>query len=136
MNTFCRNAAIVTLVTLCAWSASAQFAITADHTNAIYDLGQTVHWRIIRAPVEAATSVKYTIKKGQQIEIASGELSLTNGPAELTSTLDEPGTLLAEVRWAPGPAGRALAGAVFAPDKIAPSTNCPADFDAFWSDKI
>jgi len=109
--------------------------LTVDHTNGVYEVGQTVHWLAHRSDA-TKTNLHYTIKSGGLVEIASGTLELTNDEAAFESTFAAPGTLLASVEWGKSPMNRALAGAVAAPEKITPSTNCPADFDEFWASKI
>ncbi|HWD18407.1 MAG TPA: acetylxylan esterase [Verrucomicrobiae bacterium] len=122
---------------LSALSAIGQpFAIATDHTNGIYEVGQTVHW-IVRATDEKSTlPLHYSIKSGGLREVAQGVVYLTNGAPQIASTFSEPGTLLATLQWGDAPRQRSLAGAVAAPDKIQPSTNRPEDFDAFWDGKI
>jgi len=58
-------------------------------------------------------------------------------PATLQTSLDSPGTVLVEFKGKQGDKEfKALAGAVAAPEKIAPSAARPDDFDEFWKAKI
>jgi cephalosporin-C deacetylase-like acetyl esterase len=57
----------------------------------------------------------------------------------VTATRETPGTLLAEIHYKPPGATKdtiAYGGAAFAPEKVAPSSPPPDDFDAFWKEKI
>ena len=55
----------------------------------------------------------------------------------LETSLDEPGTILAEIKTKIGGKDvKTLAGAAIAPEKIAPSAPRPDDFDAFWKAKV
>jgi len=112
------------------------FTIKPDHTNGVYQVGDTVNWQIKAMDRAAGDVLDYSIKSGGLKETAGGTIHLTNGLATLQSTFSAPGTLLASIRWGASPRTRAVAGAVAAPFQIEPSTNCPEDFDAFWQEKV
>jgi cephalosporin-C deacetylase-like acetyl esterase len=82
--------------------------------------------------------VAYVLKKGGLTVTKQGTLDVSAGPATLKTSLDEPGTMLVELRVKQqgGKEVRALAGAAAAPEKILPSAPPPDDFDAFWTAKI
>ncbi|HEY2787518.1 MAG TPA: acetylxylan esterase [Fimbriiglobus sp.] len=115
---------------------------TPYHTNGIYDLKETVGWTVsLPAGATAAAPIAYTVKKNNfGAPIKTGALDLTNGPAKIEVSLDEPGMLYVQVGtpgrgW--GRAGRGLAlGAAVAPTKIPPASPKPDDFDTFWNDKL
>ena len=68
-----------------------------------------------------------------------GTIDLSSGSGELQTSLDEPGTILAEIKVKlPGTDKelKRLAGAAVASKDIQPSAARPADFDAFWAAKI
>lgn len=110
--------------------------VLPDHTNGVYDPGQTIQWRIEATGATPPASVNYTVKKGGLTELTHGTIELTNGAATVTATLNEPGTLLTEVRWGDSRGQRALGGAVVSPSKISTSSTRPADFKDFWRNKI
>lgn len=58
-------------------------------------------------------------------------VTVKDGRATVTGTLDEPGFLLLRVTQ-PGQKEFALASAGFSPEKIKPSLPVPPDYDAFW----
>ncbi len=118
----------------------AQLAVTTDHTNGIYKVGDTVQWIIRNNEQNAASECTYVLKQGGYREIEKGSLTFgfTHGLTVLKSRIDKPDTLLLEVRGkdSTGKVQRVLGGVVFSPDKIRPSSQRPKDFDAFWKAKI
>ena len=116
-----------------------QITITPDKTNGVYQVGDTVQWRVewmgeaTNAPV-----VRYKFLKGGLTDAGQGELNFSNGVAGLETKFDAPGTMLVEAKWNPetGRANRAVAGAVADPGHISLAAPCPADFDAFWRAKL
>jgi cephalosporin-C deacetylase len=115
-----------------------QLVIAPDKTNGVYQVGDTVHWRLEWTSDANTSPAQYKFLKGGLTDCGHGEVSITNGVGGLETKFESPGTILAEVKWTSG-AGkvqRALAGAVAAPEGIPLSAPCPADFDAFWRSKI
>lgn len=115
--------------------AAQEILTTPAKPTGVYGVGDQIEWK-----VEAKGDVKqvaYMIKKGGMMVTKQGTLDLSAGPAVLQTTLDEPGTVLVEFKGKQGDKEiKALAGAVAAPEKIAPSAPRPDDFDAFWKAKI
>jgi cephalosporin-C deacetylase-like acetyl esterase len=126
---------------LCAAVGHAQtLEIDAVRPGGTYKIGDIVTWRVRVVGERAAefSRVRYVLKRDTLTEIGKGELVLTGGTAELTATLDRPGTVLAELS-ATAPDGTTVrneAGAAVQPEKIAPSAPRPRDFDAFWKAKL
>jgi cephalosporin-C deacetylase len=116
-----------------------EIVITPQKTNGVYEVGEKIRWRV-EAKREAATnvtSVRYVLKKGGWTVTRQGKLELANGAASLETSLDEPGTILAEFEAdVAAKKIKAQAGAAIAPDKIRPSAAPPADFEAFWTAKL
>jgi cephalosporin-C deacetylase-like acetyl esterase len=115
-----------------------QIVITPDHTNGVYQAGNTVHWQVQCKEESNAPAARFTFRKGGLTEAGKGVLNFSNNVAELETTFDAPGTMLLEVNWKPdeGKERRALAGAVADPKHITLSAPKPADFDAFWKAKL
>ena len=113
-------------------------AITPDHADGVYAPGQVIHWRIEAATPTAVSELNYTLKRGGYTLAREGKLTLTNRLAFVEATLDEPNTLLLEVkaRLTDGQAIRELGGAIVAPERIPVAAPRPADFDAFWAAKL
>jgi cephalosporin-C deacetylase-like acetyl esterase len=114
--------------------------VTPEKSSATYQSGEKIIWDVkvtgdTAAPIKTAT---YTLKKGGAAVIGQGTLTFTNGTTKIETSLDEPGTILAEITAsAPGQKDvKALAGAAVAADQIKPSEPCPDDFDAFWKTKL
>ena len=135
-----RTAAVLAVA---GWGAQTGWAqelkARADRADGVYAAGQTVVFRveIANAPAGDATAASYVLRKGQFTDIGRGTLTLAGGSGTVTSSLPEPGTILFEAKAkSKGRELKALAGAVFAPEKIAPSAPPPDDFDAFWAAKI
>ena len=122
-------------------SATAQtLSLDADPADGLRAAGQPAAF-VVKVEGDAAgtvSRVRYTIKKGGATVLREGELPLAGGAGRIEASLDEPGTLLAEVRakGADGKELKALAGLAFSPEKIGPSAPCPDDFDAFWKAKL
>jgi hypothetical protein len=120
-------------------SAAAQEIVTTPaKPTGIYGVGEPIEWKV---EVKNGTDVKevaYVLKKGGLTVTKQGTLDVSAGPATLQTSLDEPGTLLVELRVKQqgGKEVKALAGAVAAPEKIMPSAPPPDDFDAFWKAKV
>ena len=133
-------AALLALAWLPGGQCGAQEIVaTPQKAGGVYDLGEKVTWRIevrqqtTTPPVQA----HYTLKKGGLTVLKEGTLDFSSGPATLQASLDEPGTLLAEIKASRGAQKiRTLAGAAIAPGQIRPSAPRPDDFDAFWLAKL
>jgi len=138
-------------LTLAARAAAQGLTVTGDEPDGIFNVGDTVRWRIRwdagDAPDagNAPREVQYVLKRDGLTLLRAGTLPLDRGEAILEATFEQPGALLLQVE-APAPATqpttrrsrrglsrRALGGAVAAPDQIQPSAPRPDDFDAFWS---
>jgi cephalosporin-C deacetylase-like acetyl esterase len=132
--------AVLILLTLCLAHTvrAGQFLVTPDHADGIYRVGEPIHFAIRWLGDDAAPAAEYSLKKGGLAEIAKGPVALNDGNFAVDSKLDEPGTLLLEIRskGADGKTVKALGGVVAGTDQIRPSAPRPKDFDAFWADKI
>jgi len=114
-------------------------AVNPDHTNGIYQVGETVHWQVEwKGDSNPPPATHYRLLKGELTEAGQGDLTFSNGVSGLESTFDAPGAMLVEVkgRTEAGKELRATGGAVAAPDRIALSSPRPPDFDAFWQAKL
>lgn len=116
----------------------AQVVITPDHTNGIYRVGETVQWNVKWTGTNDTPPVHYTFKRGGWTEAGQGELTFLNGAARLETHFIAAETMLVEAKWhtADGKEGRALGGAVAAPERIALSATRPRDFNKFWKAKL
>jgi cephalosporin-C deacetylase-like acetyl esterase len=125
--------AIVVVLFLGAAAPAQTLTVSADHEDGVYDVGQTVEWRIHQEGPSTQSSVNYTLKRGGLTPIGDGTAAIDNGTATVRAKFDSPGTLLLEVK-----AGdqRGLGGAVAAPLQLKPSSPRPDDFDDFWAAKL
>lgn len=139
LRCFAKTIALSCALFLAAQAVFAQSVkIRTDHENAIYKSGETVRFQVQADGFTGTPEFAYVLKKGGWTELSKGALSLTNGATEISAQLNEPGTVLLEVRANP-PGGkriRALGGAAFSPGEIKRSAPRPDDFDAFWDAKI
>lgn len=128
---------IAMTVLLVGWVAGAQeIVVTADKPSGVYAVGETARWHVEVKGADAK-ELTYALKKGGLTVTKGGTLALTNGAADLEASLDEPGSILAELKGKLGEKDvKGLGGAVFGPDKIQPSAPRPDDFDAFWEKKV
>ena len=121
-------------------SHAQELSVAPAKTGGVYGVGEKIVWHVAVRGEGAANvgKVSYVLKRGALAEIGKGELTLGENGADLETSLDAPGSILAEFRAAvpEKPMIQALAGAIVAPDQIAPSAPRPADFDAFWQAKI
>lgn len=112
-------------------------AISTDRTNGVYEVGETVHWRVDWIGTNPAPSLRYKFLAGGRTVIEDTDLILSNNTAGLTTTFTEPGTMLLAVvstnkaRWA-----YRDGGVVAAPEQIKLSAARPKDFDLFWQAKV
>jgi cephalosporin-C deacetylase len=116
-----------------------QVVITPDRPSGVYTIGEQIVWHIdVRGPNAAfIKQAKYVLKHCGLTVMRQGTLDLSTGSAVLETSLDEPGTILAEIRTETGgQTVRTLAGAAIEPEKISPSAPAPDDFDAFWAGQI
>ncbi|MGO8700991.1 MAG: acetylxylan esterase [Limisphaerales bacterium] len=115
-----------------------QIVITADKSNGVYRVGDTVHWRLECTGEDKTLLAHYEFLEGGLTDGGHGDVNFTNGVAGLETKFKTPGAILAEVKWASseGKEHHALAGVVAAPDRIPLSAPCPGDFDAFWQSKL
>ncbi|MGH8258521.1 MAG: GDSL-type esterase/lipase family protein, partial [Steroidobacteraceae bacterium] len=117
---------------------------TPLQTSGIYARGEAAGWTVsIRAgsapPPGAYT---YVIRENDDTIIARGALDLSSGHARIETSLDRPAMLYATVDWEP--ANRSCAadetvrnlGAAIDPTGLEPTAPRPADFDAFWREKL
>src|SRR5581483_2096826 len=110
--------------------------IAPDRESGVYHVGDTVHWTIEWKGTNLPAA-RYTFKSGGLSNVGSGQLQFTNNLAHVDSRLEEPNTMLLEVAWQPeNNFNRAWGGAVAAPEKIKPAAPAPADFDAFWQERL
>jgi hypothetical protein len=126
---YSRRFALFAAAFICSVPCFAQeITVTPAKSGGIYAVGEKIVWRIgvTGDGASGIDKVRYVLKKGGLTEIKSGELTLKDNAAELETSLDAPGTVLAELQA--GPVGKGaiknLAGAVVAPDKIEPSAPC------------
>jgi cephalosporin-C deacetylase len=118
--------------------ASHDLKVMPDKVDGIYQPGEAIRWKIEWTGAEPISSADYTIKKGQIKTLGGGRIELSDGVGTLESSLDKPGSLLAEikVKTADGKEQQGFGGALVAPDKMTPSASRPDDFDDFWAAKI
>jgi cephalosporin-C deacetylase-like acetyl esterase len=143
---FCRGRitqrlAAVILLTLggIAAAGAQRLTVTADHADGIYQIGQTVRWRVQWEGGDTpAPTVTYVVKKGGLTESQSGTVAFRDGVGDVEAKADSSGALLLEVKAATTatPMRQALGGAIIAPEQIRPSAKRPPDFDKFWEAKI
>jgi len=128
-------------------AAAQQPTFTPDHPNGIYAAGEKIGWTAtLPKGTTAPGPYRYTIRKFGAESLSAGTLVLKNGRGRIESSLAEPAMLVVEVtppagvasfgNPSTGGAGRVRLGAAVEPTKIHPSEPKPADFDAFWAEKL
>jgi cephalosporin-C deacetylase-like acetyl esterase len=112
-------------------------SVLPQKPDATWQIGEQVTWTVT-VTGSPTSEASYVLKRGGLTIAGQGTLPLVAGKASIQTTLDAPGTVLAEVT-VKIPGGKDLAatgGAVVAPANIAPSMKAPDDFDAFWKAKL
>jgi cephalosporin-C deacetylase len=124
-----------------------QPTFTPDHADGIYKLGERIGWTAtLPRGAGAPAPYHYTIRRFGADSIGSGTLSFTKGRGRIETSLAEPAMLVVEVtppvgvtafgNPSTGGVGRVRLGAAVEPTKLAASEPKPADFDAFWAEKL
>ncbi|HTP34230.1 MAG TPA: acetylxylan esterase [Candidatus Acidoferrales bacterium] len=128
-----------------------QLVFTPYHAGGIYDLGETVGWTVAPGPDGPAYAYKWTIRRNNAAVLKEGRLDLSAGNDKIEITGDEPEMIYVAIEpvgkpedgsagFVGGNTGRNnglyAVGAAVAPGKIALAAPRPADFDAFWSQKL
>src|SRR5688572_13441044 len=97
---------------------AARPSLTPFKANGVYELGERAGWKVSlpEGQGDGAATYLYTVKKNNAEPIASGELDLSSGTAEIAVTVDEPAMLFAEVspQGVADPGQTAIAGAAIA----------------------
>jgi cephalosporin-C deacetylase-like acetyl esterase len=114
-----------------------QMTLTTMNKAGDYGVGEKVRWEVeVRDPnAVSVTQTRYSLKRNGLTTYQEGTLDLSSGKTSIETSLDAPGAVFLEIRTG-GQAGRTLAGALVAPEKLEPSVARPDDFDAFWDTKI
>jgi cephalosporin-C deacetylase len=127
--------------------AAQQPTFTPDRPNGIYAAGERVGWTVtLPADATPAATYTYVVRRNGADSIGAGTLTLVRGRGRLETSLAEPGMIVVEVKPPAGVAdfgnqstggkGRVLLGAAVDPTRITASEPKPADFDAFWAEKV
>jgi cephalosporin-C deacetylase len=131
-----------------------QLTFAPYRASGIYDVGETVGWRVTPGPATPTYRYRWTIRQNNAVPLKDGVLDPSRGSATIEIVAREPGMLYVAVqafeelptagevtgRFVGGNAGRNegfyAVGAAVAPRRIGMSTPRPDDFDAFWSAKL
>jgi cephalosporin-C deacetylase-like acetyl esterase len=126
-----------------------QLVFTPYRASGIYDVGDTVGWKVSPGPAKVTHGYKWTIRRNNAVVLKEGRLN-PSGNDKIEVVADHPGMIYVSVEAAEslssgappvgGNTGRDTGfyavGAAVAPAKIGLSTPRPADFDAFWDAKL
>ena len=133
------SAAGLALLLFASLAEAQQLNFVPFNRTGIYRLGEKAGWTVSLPQAAAAPAAKYTydIKKNNFDSIKTGTLDLASGSATIETTLEEPAMLYVTVRAEGAPPASAVhLGAAIAPTQLKPSVPRPADFDAFWFNKL
>jgi cephalosporin-C deacetylase-like acetyl esterase len=120
------------------WCAIAQeIVVRPVKAGGVFDVGEKIEWTVEAKGTPKIGKATYALKMGGYTVVMNGELDLAAGPVTVDARLDEPGTMLLEVKARPADKEvKGLGGAAVAPERIKPSMPPPDDFDAFWKAKV
>ena len=118
---------------LLATAAPAEFVVTADQADGVYDAGEDVTWTIDWRGDDAPESFDFTLRLDFLNEIESGTFQVGDKPRQV-KMVNHPGHT-AQIEVTAGEA-REVVGVIMVPDKVEPVTGEPDDFDAFWAEQV
>ena len=111
--------------------------VSPDKTSGVYEIGQTVHWRVEGNTNSPGPVLRFRLLGGGLTEIGRGELTFSNHIAGVETKCTSAGAMLLEVKGSNQFSQiRVTAGAVVTPGRIAVSSPRPKDFDSFWQGKL
>lgn len=119
--------------------ANVKVSALVERESAIYHRGETVRFVVSVSDKDVPVpngDIDWTLLKDGLPLNQAGKAKVSEGKAEVTGKLQEPGFLQLRVTYRPDPnaAGvTALAGVGIDPTEISPSLPVPGDFDAFWA---
>lgn len=123
-----------------------QVTITQSNPTGLYSAGETATVTIapkddaaLKAMSNITARFRHHGATGGKYAGQAQPIDLSNGPVQLSVSLDEPATTILEVSWQrveDGKNANALLGAAFDHTRIPPSAPRPDDFDAFWAEQI
>src|SRR3954467_14655981 len=67
-----------------------QLAFAPYHASGIYDVGETVGWRVTPGPTAPTYAYKWTIRRNKAVVLKEGKLDLSGGKATIEITGDQP----------------------------------------------
>jgi cephalosporin-C deacetylase len=128
-------------------AAAQQPAITADHPNGIYAIGERVGWTVtLPERMNASGPFTYTVLKNGGEQLSSGSLEQKGNRLRVEVRLTEPAMVVVELKppagttgfgnASTGGVGRIRLGAAVAPASIVAAEPKPDDFDEFWDGKL
>ena len=120
---------------------------TPDRADGIYRAGERVGWTVtLPRGMKDPGPFRYTIRRFGADSIGAGTVSLAKGRARIETSLTSPAMLVVEVtppvgasdfgNASTGGRGRVRLAAAVEPTKITAAEPKPADFDAFWAEKL
>jgi len=151
---------VLVVVVICGAGVSAQRPVieqqlmfTPLRASGLYEVGDTVGWKVTAVSTPPATAFKWTIRRNNAEVLKEGTLDLSSGQATISIVGDRPEMIYVAVQGydpkAPagtdaavhgGNAGRDTGfyavGAAVSPSQLALSTPRPDDFDGFWDGKL
>ena len=144
---FCASSVVAVMLLAPTLLPAQQPTFTPDHPNGIYAAGEKIGWTAtLPRGTKAPGPYSYTIRKFGAESLSAGTLVMKNGRGRIETSLAEPAMLIVEVtppagvtkfgNQSTGGAGRVRLGAAVDPTKLQPSEPKPADFDAFWAEKL
>lgn len=109
-------------------SLSAQIEVVSERPNAVYQVGEEIHFNITS---DYSGQASYSIRLDARSPVLeSGTVDFIAGQkVQIAYTHDEPAFLLCEVNGAI----TTKAGVAVSPQSLEPAVDEPSDFDSFWS---
>lgn len=115
-----------------AHTVMAQWSVTLDRANAMYEVGQTAYFTFQSTYYGGPVEYQF-VYDDYATPLGSGKINLVAGQiVKVPFTATSPGVVICRAKLYDAPA---TAAAAFSPFTLQPSEPAPTDFDAFWQNQ-
>ncbi|MBC2603723.1 acetylxylan esterase [Puniceicoccus vermicola] len=116
-----------------AQAAKSDYSISVDHSDGLYDMGETATFAIENKNPDSSKTAEYRLTKNLWKTLDTVSLDTAAANQEVTYTSRESGWFRCSVLLPGERRPAAMSGIVFGADSFEPTRETPADFDKFWN---